>query len=180
MASMWSCIRRKFGTIRKTIVPSTTTATGMKITSTIDRSTSSRRAITTPITMVMGAATAIVQAITTSICTCCTSLVMRVISDGAPNCPTSRAEKSVTRWNSASRRSRPKLIATLPPKYTAATAKVIWITENASISAPVVRMYAVSPGSTPLSMMSALSAGRVSEADTAMTCSPTMSRSRRR
>ena len=25
-------------------------------------------------------------------CTCCTSLVMRVMSDGAPNCPTSRAE----------------------------------------------------------------------------------------
>ena len=87
MASMWSCIRRKFGTIRKTIVPSTTTATGMKITSTIDRSTSSRRAITTPITIVIGAATAIVQAITTSICTCCTSLVIRVISDGAPNWP---------------------------------------------------------------------------------------------
>ena len=39
------------------------------------------------------------SAITTSICTCCTSLVMRVISDGAPNAPTSRAEKSVTWWN---------------------------------------------------------------------------------
>ena len=140
MASMWSCIRRKFGTMRKTIVPSTTTATGMKITSTIDRSTSSRSAIATPMTMVMGAATAIVHAITTSICTCCTSLVIRVMSDGAPNWPTSRAEKSVTRWNSDARRSRPKLMATLPPKYTAAMAKVIWISEKASISAPVRRM----------------------------------------
>ena len=32
------------------------------------------------------------QVITTSICTCCTSLVLRVISDGAPKWATSRAE----------------------------------------------------------------------------------------
>ena len=38
----------------------------------------------------IGAATSIVQVITTSICTCCTSLVLRVISDGAPKCWTSR------------------------------------------------------------------------------------------
>ena len=38
-----------------------------------------------PPTTVIGAATARVHDITTSICTCCTSLVMRVISDGAPN-----------------------------------------------------------------------------------------------
>jgi hypothetical protein len=37
-----------------------------------------------PITMVIGAAIIIVHVITTSICTCWTSLVMRVISDGAP------------------------------------------------------------------------------------------------
>ena len=49
----------------------------------------------------IGAATSSVQIISTSICTCCTSLVMRVISDGAPNVATSWAEKSVTRWNSA-------------------------------------------------------------------------------
>ena len=35
----------------------------------------------------IGAPIAIVQAMTTSICTCCTSLVIRVISDGAPNEP---------------------------------------------------------------------------------------------
>ncbi len=52
-----------------------------------------------PTTMVMGAAIAIVQPITTSNCTCWTSLVIRVMSDGAPKCPTSRAEKSVTVWN---------------------------------------------------------------------------------
>ena len=51
-----------------------------------------RMARNTPTTSVIGAAMAIVMAITTSICTCCTSLVMRVINDGAPNVPTSRAE----------------------------------------------------------------------------------------
>ena len=69
----------------------------------------------TPTTIVMGAAMAMVQAMTTSICTCCTSLVMRVMSDGAPKAPTSRAEKSVTRWNRAARMSRPKPIATRAP-----------------------------------------------------------------
>ena len=42
--------------------------------------------------MVSGAAIIIVVASTTSIWTCWTSLVMRVISDGAPKWPTSRAE----------------------------------------------------------------------------------------
>ncbi len=70
----------------------------------------------TPTTIVIGAAMAIVHAMTTSICTCCTSFVMRVINDGAPNVPTSRAEKSVTLWKRFLRRSRPKLIATLPPQ----------------------------------------------------------------
>ena len=36
----------------------------------------------TPPTHMIGAATSIVQVISTSICTCCTSLVVRVISDG--------------------------------------------------------------------------------------------------
>jgi hypothetical protein len=38
----------------------------------------------------IGAATIIVQVISTSICTCWTSLVLRVISDGAPIWATSR------------------------------------------------------------------------------------------
>ena len=42
--------------------------------------------------LVIGAATIIVVNITTSTWICWTSLVMRVISDGAPNRPTSRAE----------------------------------------------------------------------------------------
>ncbi len=73
-----------------------------------------------PPTIMIGAATNIVQVITTSICTCWTSLVMRVISDGAPNWPTSRAEKPVTRWKSDSRTSRPKPMAALRAEVRAA------------------------------------------------------------
>ena len=41
--------------------------------------------MTIPPTHMIGAATSIVQVVSTSICTCCTSFVHRVISDGAPN-----------------------------------------------------------------------------------------------
>ncbi len=61
---------------------------------------------------------------------------MRVISDGAPNEPTSRAEYPVTWWNSDLRTSRPKPIATRAPKYTAAIWKTPWIRATHSISAP--------------------------------------------
>ena len=81
-----------------TSTPSTIAANGIANTSTIERPMFWRSARIRPTTIVIGAAMAIVQAITMSICTCCTSLVMRVISDGAPNEPTSRAEKSVTWW----------------------------------------------------------------------------------
>ena len=81
-----------------------------------------------------------VQAISTSICTCCTSLVLRVISDGAPNCCTSRAEKPPTRWKSAARTSRPKLIAVRAPNHTAVTEQTIWTSETPSMIAPMRRM----------------------------------------
>ena len=47
---------------------------------------------TIPPMAVIGAATSSVHVIKTSICTCWTSLVIRVISDGAPKKPTSFAE----------------------------------------------------------------------------------------
>jgi hypothetical protein len=52
----------------------------------------SRTAKKMPITRFSGAVIIIVTAITTSIWICWTSLVVRVMSDGAPNWPTSRAE----------------------------------------------------------------------------------------
>ena len=98
---------------------------------------SSRSAMITPPTIMIGADTAIVQVISTSICTCCTSFVVRVISDGAPNCCTSRVENVPTRWKSAARRSRPKLIAVREPNRTAITEQMIWPNATASITPPV-------------------------------------------
>ena len=72
--------------------------------------TSSRSARITPPTAVIGAATSSVSVIWTSICTCWTSFVLRVINDGAPNWFTSRAENAPTRWKIAPRRSRPNPI----------------------------------------------------------------------
>ena len=81
-----------------------------------DRPTSSRRAMMMPPIMVIGAATNIVLLSSTSICTCCTSLVLRVISDGAPKWLSSREEKASTRSKIAPRTSRPKPIAVLAPR----------------------------------------------------------------
>ncbi len=58
-----------------------------------------------------GAVTNIVAPIIASICTCCTSFVLRVISEPAPNCETSRSEKPLTRENTSARMSRPADIA---------------------------------------------------------------------
>ena len=70
----------------------------------------------TPPTMVIGAEIIIVQVIITSICTCCTSLVVRVIKLGAPNWLSSRVLNDNVRSKTAPRTSRPKLIAALAPK----------------------------------------------------------------
>ena len=87
------------------------TSTGMLTARIHDRPPSSRIAMNDAADAVIGAATSSVHVISTSICTCCTSLVIRVISDGAPNWPISRAEKSVTWWKMPLRTSRPKPIA---------------------------------------------------------------------
>ena len=81
-----------------------------------DSGTSCRRASTTPPKHMIGADTISVNVSSTSICTCCTSLVVRVISDGAPKVPTSRAENDPTRWKRSRRTSRPKAAAVRAPK----------------------------------------------------------------
>ena len=180
MLSMYSCMRRKVGTIWLTIMPEHDRRRAACATSrTIDSPTSWRSAMTTPTTIVMGAAMAMVQAITTSICTCWTSLVMRVMSDGAPNVPTSRAEKSVTWWKSAARTSRPKPIATRAPTRTAATAKTTWMIANSEHEGAARPDEGRVARRTPWSMMSALRAGRLSAAATCTLWSTT-SRTRSR
>ena len=88
----------------------------------------------------IGAITRIVQPASTSIWTCCTSLVFRVMSDGAPKVPTSRAENVPTRSSSAPRRSRPAAIAACAPQYTPPIEQAICTAEIASMSDPVDRM----------------------------------------
>ncbi len=82
--SMRSCMARKPGTIREITNPTARNSSGTQTASSQDSPRSSRIAISTPPTIMIGAATIIVQVISTSICTCCTSLVLRVISEGAP------------------------------------------------------------------------------------------------
>lgn len=69
-----------------------------------------------PPTHMIGADTSRVNVIRASICTCWTSLVVRVISDGAPKWPISRAEKDWTRSKTAPRMSRPTAEAVRAPK----------------------------------------------------------------
>ncbi len=150
--------------------PSTGTATATSQ----ESPTSWRIAMMTPPTIMIGADTIMVNSISTSIWICWTSLVVRVISDGAPKPLTSRLENPRTRPNTDERRSRPKAMAVRAPKYTAVTEPATWSSETPSITAPRRRMYPVSPWTTPLSMMSALSIGRYSEAMVAASCNPTI------
>jgi len=137
---MRTCMTRKLGTILLTTKPTLRKSAGTTTASTQPRPTSSRSAMITPPTIMIGEDTAIVQAISTSICTCCTSLVLRVISDGAPKCCTSRVENAPTRWNRAPRTSRPKPIAVRAPNHTALTEQTIWTSETASMIAPTRTM----------------------------------------
>ena len=70
----------------------------------------------TPPIAIIGDVTTMVQVIRTSICTCCTSLVLRVIRLAAPIALTSRRPKSSTCPNTAPRTSRPNCMAAFEPR----------------------------------------------------------------
>ena len=110
-SSMRVCISRKLGTIRVTMNPIDRPSTGTTATISHDSPASTRNAMKIEPIIMMGAMIARVAPITTSVCTCWTSLVSRVINDGAPNCWISRAEKVPTRWKIRARVSRPNPIA---------------------------------------------------------------------
>ena len=121
--------------IRPTITPKTGTATATSQA----RPTSWRRAMITPPTAMIGAITIMVKVISTSICTCCTSLVLRVMSDGAPNPVTSRLENEA-----AAEDRRPQVTA---EGHGGACTEVdggnrasTWTSETASIQIPTWMM----------------------------------------
>ena len=69
-----------------------------------------------PPTHMIGAVISMVHVICSSTWICWTSLVVRVSSVGAPNRAVSSADRPVTWWNIAERRSRPKPMPTREPK----------------------------------------------------------------
>ncbi len=93
-----------------------------------------------PPTIRIGAETMIVRPRNTTVWTCWTSLVLRVISEAGPNRLTSTWENVSTLAKIALRRSRPKPIATRAPQYTAMTDATPSRAVTPSISAPVWRM----------------------------------------
>ena len=111
--SMRSCMRRNSGRIREMIRVTMIASSGTATSSSEDSWTFWLSARTMPPTHMIGADTIMVNVISVSIWTCWTSLVVLVISDGVPNLPTSRAEKSITRLKMAWRTSRPTAIAVL-------------------------------------------------------------------
>ena len=114
--SMRSCMNSNVGMSRITTMPMLPTSTGIATTRISESGPSSRTAMNRPPTIMIGALTNSVQSMTTSICICCTSLVMRVISDAAPKLLTSAVANDVTRRKSAPRTSRPNAIAAFAPK----------------------------------------------------------------
>ncbi len=124
-----------------------------------------------PPTHMIGAVISIVQVSCTSNWICWTSLVVRVSSDGAPNRAVSSAEKPVTWWKIAERRSRPTPMPARDPKYTAPIAHTTCSAVTASITAPSSTMRPRSPWATPSSMIAALTVGRYSDASVLMTWS---------
>ena len=114
--SILTCIAMNRGIARRVIRPMMSTIRGTITISSPDSGTSWRRAMMTPPTMRMGAETIIDSAVTTTIWTCCTSFVLRVISEAVPNLLTSTCEKVWTARKTALRMSRPTAMAVSAPK----------------------------------------------------------------
>ena len=93
-----------------------TAMTGTMTSRISDSWASSRTAMKTPPTAMIGARIITLRPITRTCWTCWTSLVLRVIRDGVPNTLVSVWEKLTTLWKIAPRTSRPKAIAVLAPQ----------------------------------------------------------------
>ena len=158
--SSLTCMDRNSGTTSTTMTPITTPISGIATASSGDSAEPSLIAMNTPPTHITGAMTISVSAICRNIWICWTSLVLRVISDGVPNLFSSAAANPCTRSKTSARTSAPTLIDTRDARYTPTAAMTPMASAIPSITAPVRQMYAVSPRTTPLLMMSALRLGR--------------------
>ena len=138
--SIFFCIDMNRGIARLVTRPMKTPITGIDTRITALSGTLSRSAMMRPPMAISGAMTTTLSTMSTTICTCCTSLVVRVMSEGVPKRLTSACEKPCTRRNSDERTSRPKPMDTLDPQYTAMTAAITLISVTTSMSAPTCRM----------------------------------------
>ena len=116
--------------------PTATSRTGTDTPINHDRPGARVTAMMMPPTAITGAVTSIVAPIITSICTCWTSLVLRVISDPTPKAVISRSQKPLTRSKTSPRRSRPMLIAARAARYVAATEHTPWARLTPSMNTP--------------------------------------------
>ena len=140
MRSILACMDLNSGRAERNTRPMNTAITGMATRITALSGTLSRSAMMMPPMLMIGAEITTLSIMSTTICTCCTSLVVRVISDGVPKWLTSACEKLSTRRNRAPRTSRPKAMATLEPQYTATTAASTNTRVTPSMRPPVRRM----------------------------------------
>ena len=116
MRSIFFCMDMNSGVARVITRPMNTPMTGMATRMTVESVTLRRSAMMTPPIAIIGAISTTLSIISSTICTCCTSLVVRVMSEGAPKRLTSACEKPCTRRNRAPRVSRPSAIEVLEPK----------------------------------------------------------------
>ena len=116
MRSIFFCMDMNSGVARVITRPMNAPMMGIATRMTVESVTLRRSAMMTPPMAIIGAMSTTLSIIRTTICTCCTSLVVRVMSDGAPNRLTSACENFCTRRKSAPRVSRPSDMEVLEPK----------------------------------------------------------------
>ena len=116
MRSTLTCIAWKSGSALAISVPTMRAMIGRMTTRMPASGTSWRRAMMIPPTARMGAMIIMLRPIRTTIWTCCTSFVLRVISDGVPKWLSSTWEKLSTLRKMAERRSRPNAIPVFEPQ----------------------------------------------------------------
>ncbi len=116
---MWStffCIAWNSGMARRIVSPMTSAMSGRITSSSSDSALSSRTARKMPPMIIIGADAMTVRPMNTTVWTCWTSLVLRVMSDAGPNLLTSTCEKLSTASKMTARTSRPKPMATCAPQ----------------------------------------------------------------
>ena len=118
MRSIFFCMDMKSGVARQITTPMNAPMMGIATRMTPESGTLRRSAMMTPPMAIIGACSTTLSIMSSTICTCCTSLVVRVISDGAPKRFTSAWENFWTRRNREPRTSRPRPMDVLEPKYT--------------------------------------------------------------